>query len=196
MTDYPFDMQLVVDPFNPTNVVANGQVTIYASTDNNNLVPLDLTDLDGVAISNPLFSNSYGFLSPFITNVPQVKWVSGEFGGFFNSFTGLRDAALAAVDQAAASAAAALEAGSNAAAAASAALAGAVSDADASAASALSAQAAATAAQAAAVAAAAVASGGGFAIDPTDVDALLISTKSSGPITQDPSDSDAVLLTL
>lgn len=115
MTDYAFDMQLVVDPFNTANVVANGQVYIYAAGDTLNSVPLTLTDRDGVALSNPMFSNSYGFLQAFVTGVPQVKWVSGEFGGFFNSYVGLRDAALAAVDTAAAAVSASLEAGASAA---------------------------------------------------------------------------------
>lgn len=99
MTDYPFDMQLVVDPFNTSNVVANGQVYIYATTDTGNLAPLALTDPNGLPLSNPLMSNSNGFLQPFITNAPQVKWVSGGFVGYFNSFTGLRDVALDAVSK-------------------------------------------------------------------------------------------------
>lgn len=99
MTDYPFDMQLVVDPFNTSNVVANGQVYIYATTDTGNTAPLALTDPNGMPLSNPLMSNSNGFLSPFITNAPQVKWVSGAFVGYFSSYTGLRDVALDAVSK-------------------------------------------------------------------------------------------------
>lgn len=121
MTDYAFDMQLVVDPFNTANVVANGQVYIYAAGDTLNSVPLALTDRDGIALSNPLISNSYGFLQAFVTSAPQVKWVSGEFGGFFNSYVGLRDAALEAVDTAAAAASTSLEASASAATAADAA---------------------------------------------------------------------------
>jgi hypothetical protein len=97
MTDYAFDMQLVVDPFNTSNVVANGQVFIYDTTDTGNLAPLALKDPDGLPLSNPLMSNTNGFLGAFIATSPQVKWVSGAFVGYFNSFTGLRDVALDAV---------------------------------------------------------------------------------------------------
>lgn len=97
MTNYPFDMQLVVDPYNTSNVVANGQVYIYDPADTGNTSPLALTDPDGLPISNPLMSNSNGFLAAFIATLPQVKWVSGSFVGYFNSFTGLRDVALEAV---------------------------------------------------------------------------------------------------
>lgn len=96
MTDYAFDMQLVVDPFNTSNVVANGQVYIYATSDTDNLAPLALKDPDGLPLSNPLISNANGFLGAFIATEPQVKWVSGGFVGYFNSFIGLKDAATAA----------------------------------------------------------------------------------------------------
>lgn len=96
MTDYPFDMQLVVDPFNTANVVANGQVYIYDPADVGNTTPLALTDPNGLPLANPLFSNSNGFLPAFVTTSPQVKWVSGGFVGYFASFTGLRDEAFAA----------------------------------------------------------------------------------------------------
>jgi hypothetical protein len=88
-------MQLVVDPFNTSNVVANGQVYIYDPADTGNTAPLTLTDPNGTPLSNPLMSNSNGFLSAFITTLPQVKWVSGAFVGYFNSFTGLLNVATA-----------------------------------------------------------------------------------------------------
>jgi hypothetical protein len=90
-------MQLVVDPFNTSNVVANGQIFIYDPADTGNTSPLPLTDPNGLPISNPLMSNSNGFLPAFITTMPQVKWVGSGFVGFFASYTGLRDVALDAV---------------------------------------------------------------------------------------------------
>jgi hypothetical protein len=90
-------MQLVVDPFNTSNVVANGQIFIYDPADTGNTSPLPLTDPNGLPISNPLMSNSNGFLPAFITTMPQVKWIGSGFVGFFASYAGLRDVALDAV---------------------------------------------------------------------------------------------------
>lgn len=97
MTNYPFDMQLVVDPFNTSNVVANGQIFIYDPADTGNTSPLVLTDPNGLPLTNPLMSNSNGFIPAFIAQVPQVKWSGSSFVGFFDSYAGLRDVALDAV---------------------------------------------------------------------------------------------------
>jgi hypothetical protein len=97
MTNFPFDMQLVVDPYNTSNVVANGQIYIYDPADTNNASPLVLTDPNGLPMANPLMSNSNGFLPAFIATLPQVKWVGAGFTGFFASYSGLRDVALDAV---------------------------------------------------------------------------------------------------
>lgn len=107
---YPFDMQLVVDPFNTSNVVANGQIYIYDPADTTNSNPLVLTDPNGLALTNPLMSNSNGFIPPFKTSVPQVKWAGSGFVGYFDSYVGLRDEALAAKTAAASSASAAVAA--------------------------------------------------------------------------------------
>lgn len=144
MTDYPFDMQLVVDPANPSNVVQDGEVTLYAPSDVAGSTPLDLKDASGLPILNPLVSNPNGFLQPFIATTPQVMWKSGPYQGYFNSYLGLRDEAIAA--RAAAEEAAAT-AGEEAAAVATEALASVTDDAEAAAASAaLSATAAASSA--------------------------------------------------
>lgn len=97
MANYPFDMQLVVDPFNTSNVVANGQIFIYDPSDTGNASPLVLTDPNGLPLTNPIMSNNNGFLPAFVATVPQVKWAGGGFVGFFDSYVGLRDAALEAV---------------------------------------------------------------------------------------------------
>jgi hypothetical protein len=97
MTAFPFDMQLVVDPYNTSNVVANGQIYIYDPADTGNLSPLALTDPNGLPLNNPLMSNSNGFIPAFSTTIPQVKWVGASFTGYFASYEGLRDVALQAV---------------------------------------------------------------------------------------------------
>jgi hypothetical protein len=96
MTDYPFDMQLVVDAVS-LSVVANGQVFIYDTTDTSNSSPLTLTDPNGLPLSQPLMSSNNGFIPAFRTSSPQVKWFGAGFSGYFDSYAGLRDVALDAV---------------------------------------------------------------------------------------------------
>jgi len=98
MTDYPIDMQLVVDAVS-LNVVANGQVYIYDTTDTGNVAPLALTDTSGLPLSQPLMSSNNGFIPAFRSSSPQVKWVGGGFTGYFDSYAGLRDVALDAVSK-------------------------------------------------------------------------------------------------
>ncbi|MFE5837221.1 hypothetical protein [Arthrobacter sp. NPDC056493] len=130
---YPFEMQLVVDPDNPRNIVAAGVVSIYDSEDLAKTTLLALTDPNGVPIPNPITSNANGFTPPFVTTSPQVLWVSGPYVDYFSSYKGLRDEAVAAV---AAAEAAAATAGTEAAAVATSAIGTATDDATAAAASA------------------------------------------------------------
>ena len=97
MPDYFYDMDLVVDPLNPSNVVANGSVAIYDPADTAGTTLLALKDPSGLPLPNPLTSNANGFLPPRIAQVPQTLWKSGGFDGYFNSFKGLRDEAVSAV---------------------------------------------------------------------------------------------------
>lgn len=195
MTDYPIGMELVVDPDNPMNVVANGSVGIYAPEDTAGVTLLPLKDLNGFPMANPLTSNAYGFTPGFLAPLPQVRWKSGEFSNVYNSYIGLRDEAVAAKNAAQDAQAEAASAGANAAEVAQEALAGAVTAATTAAAAAAQAQGAATAAQAAAEAAASTSQGGGVAIDPSDPDTLLLSTKADGTVVVDPTDADTLVIT-
>lgn len=96
MTNYPFDMQLVIDAVT-LSTVANGQVFIYDADDASNSTPLTLTDPNGLPMSQPLMSSNNAFIPAFITTSPQVKWAGAGFSGFFDSYVGLRDVALEAV---------------------------------------------------------------------------------------------------
>jgi hypothetical protein len=100
MPDYPFDMQLVVDPLNPFNVVPDASVTIFDPADEAETTPLDLKDPQGFPLPNPILSNHLAFTSPFTAELPQVKWRSGAYTGYFASYTGLRDEAVAAAESA------------------------------------------------------------------------------------------------
>ncbi|WP_156380278.1 hypothetical protein [Arthrobacter sp. Soil762] len=195
MTDYPFKVEIVVDPDNPMNVVQNGAVFLYDPSDEAGVSPIVLKDLSGLPMTNPLTSNAVGALSPFVATIPQVKWKSGPWTGSFESFDGLRNEAVAARAAAEIAQAAATAAGADAAAAVAAALAGAVADAAESAVDAAAAQASAAAAQVSAAAAAATAAGGGMAIHPTDPDILIISTKLDGTVAVKPTDSDVLTIT-
>lgn len=131
MTDYPFKVEIVVDPDNPMNVVQNGTVFLYDPSDEAGVSPIALKDLSGLPMPNPLTSNAVGALSPFVATIPQVKWKSGPWTGTFESFNGLRNEAVAARQAAEEAKSVAVTAGTDAAAVAAAALAGAVSDAEA-----------------------------------------------------------------
>lgn len=96
MTDYPFDMQLVVDPLNPDNVVAEGEVYIYDPSDTDFSAPLALKDLNGLPLTNPLESSPTGYIEEFIATSPQVTWKSGDWTGLFSSYKGMRDEVIAA----------------------------------------------------------------------------------------------------
>lgn len=96
MVDYPYRMQLVVDPDNPRNVVAGGSVSIYDSADTGKTTLLALTDPSGVPIPNPISSNSQGFTPPFVCTSPEVLWVSGPYEDYFQSYKGMRDEAAGA----------------------------------------------------------------------------------------------------
>jgi hypothetical protein len=96
VTDYPFDIQLVVDPANIQNVIIDAIITLYDPADTLATTPLDLKDLQGIGLANPLHSNHLGYLPPFSATLPQVMWRTGSYSGLLESYTGLRDEAVAA----------------------------------------------------------------------------------------------------
>jgi hypothetical protein len=105
MTDYPLDMQLLVDPLNPENVVRNGTAYLYDPSDEAGVSPIAIKDPSGLPLPNPLTSNAFGFTQPCIVTIPRVKWKSGTFEGFFYSYDGLRNEAIEAKTAAQAAAA-------------------------------------------------------------------------------------------
>jgi hypothetical protein len=124
-----FDQIFAADPANPANVASNAAVLIYAPGDVTK-APLTITDPSGGALANPVIVNANGFGSAFMhATLDRVAWDGGGFSGFFTSYEGMKEVAVAAQ-------AAAETAGADAAAAASAGVASIVADADASAASA------------------------------------------------------------
>lgn len=99
MADYTYDSELVADPFSFQRA-ADSAITIYDVADENNLMPLVLKDLNGLALPNPLTSSSEAFLPAFVAPSPQVKMVGGGLQVVRSSFQGVRDAAVAAASDA------------------------------------------------------------------------------------------------
>jgi hypothetical protein len=192
---YNFDQVFAADPANPANIAQNASIKIFAPGDVTQ-APLAITDPAGTPLPNPIPVNANGFGPAFShATLDRVAWAGGGFTGFFTSYEGMKQVAVAAQ-------AAAESAGTAAAAAASAQLSAAVAsaataaeEAAEAAASVAGSEAAALAAQASAEAAAATAAGGGVATDPADPDALIISTKTDGTVVIDPSDADALIIT-
>jgi hypothetical protein len=126
---YTFEQVFAADPANPANVAQNAAILIYTPGDATK-APLTITDPSGGALSNPLTVNANGFGSAFMhETLDRVAWDGGGFTGFFTSYEGMKEVAVAAQ-------AAAETAGADAAAAASAGVAGVAAAADAAATSA------------------------------------------------------------
>jgi hypothetical protein len=137
-----FDQIFAADPANPQNVASNAAVLIYAPGDTTK-TPLTITDPSGGPLSNPVIVNANGFGSAFMhETLDRVAWDGGGFTGFFTSYEGMKQVAVAA--QVAAEEAA-TTAGTEAAVVATAAIGTATADAEAAATSAATAQAAAAA---------------------------------------------------
>jgi hypothetical protein len=126
---FSFDQVFAADPANPSNVAQNAAITIFAPGDATQ-TPLTITDPSGAPLSNPITVNANGFGSAFAhATLDRVAWAGGGFTGYFTSYEGIKNVAIAAQ-------AAAETAGADAAAAAAAGVAGVAADADAAAAAA------------------------------------------------------------
>jgi hypothetical protein len=91
-----FDQIFAADPANPQNVASNAAVLIYAPGDASK-APLTLTDPSGGALANPVIVNANGFGSAFMhATLDRVAWDGGGFSGFFTSYEGMKQVAVAA----------------------------------------------------------------------------------------------------
>ncbi len=110
---YTFEQIFAADPATPERVASNGVITIFAPGDASK-TPLPLTTVDGMALSNPIKVNDAGFGPAFIAPIDRVGWEGGGYSGFFTSYDGLKQEAVAAREDASAArmaaASAALEA--------------------------------------------------------------------------------------
>lgn len=104
---YTFDQLFAADPSNPSIVASNGTVTLYAPGDGSK-TPVTITDTTGVALPNPVTVNGWGYGPAFMhETLDRLAWDGGGFSGFLTSHEGLKDQAVAARDEATASATAA-----------------------------------------------------------------------------------------
>lgn len=93
---FTFDQIFAVDPANPDQVASNGLVTIFSPGDPSK-TPLTITTTSGLPMTNPVRVNERGFGSAFMhATMDRVAWSAGELTGFFTSYEGIKNVALAA----------------------------------------------------------------------------------------------------
>lgn len=96
---YPYPGVFAIDPDNPSNVAVEAELTIFDPADSSR-APILLVDSGGLPVPNPMTTNNKGFVGAFYADLDEVGWVAGELVGLIQSFSGIRNAALKAADQA------------------------------------------------------------------------------------------------
>jgi len=93
---YSFDPIFAADPSNPANVAANAAILIYDPNDAGK-APVTITDLTGSPLPNPVTVNKNGFGSAFQhATLDRLAWSGAGFEGFFTSYEGMKNVAIAA----------------------------------------------------------------------------------------------------
>lgn len=93
---YSYDQIFAADPANPANIATNASITIFAPGDGT-MTPIPITDPDGQSLANPITVNANGFGSAFShATLDRVAWAGGGFTGFFTSYEGMKEEAVAA----------------------------------------------------------------------------------------------------
>ena len=97
---FTFDPIFATDPNNPANVAANAAITIFDPNDAGK-APITITDPTGSPIPNPVTVNKNGFGTAFQhATLDRVGWSGGGFEGYFTSYEGMKNEAIAARDAA------------------------------------------------------------------------------------------------
>lgn len=124
---YSYDPIFAADPNNPSTVASNAAITIFNPSDAGK-APITITDVTGSPLPNPITVNRNGFGPAFQhPTLDRVGWHGGGFTGYFTSYEGIKNEAVAARTAAQEAAA---TAGTQAAAAVSAATASVIADAE------------------------------------------------------------------
>jgi len=93
---YTFDPIFAADPSNPANVAPNAAILIYDPNDAGK-APVTITDLTGSPLPNPVTVNKNGFGSAFQhATLDRLAWSGAGFEGFFTSYEGMKEEAVAA----------------------------------------------------------------------------------------------------
>ena len=92
---YSFDAISAIDPDNPERVASNASITIFAPGDTA-MTLIAITDTSGVPLENPITVNDLGFGPAFMADIDRVAWEGGGLTGFFTSYEGLKNEAVAA----------------------------------------------------------------------------------------------------
>ncbi|WXW93162.1 esterase [Arthrobacter phage BrayBeast] len=102
---YTYEQIFAVDEANPQNIARNSTVTIFAPGDSAK-TPLTITTPDGLPLANPVLVNGNGYGSAFMhATLDRVAWEGAGFTGFFTSYDGMKNEAVAARQAAEAAAA-------------------------------------------------------------------------------------------
>jgi hypothetical protein len=91
---YTFDHIEARDPNIPSLVASNAAVVIFAPGDAAK-TPLTLTDNTGSPLPNPVQVNAMGYGPAFISDLDRVAWEGGGYSGFFTSYEGMKEVAVA-----------------------------------------------------------------------------------------------------
>ena len=93
---FSFDPIFATDPNNPTNVASNASIVISDPADPGN-APVTITDVTGSPLPNPVTVNKNGFGPAFQhATLDRLAWSGGGFTGFFTSYEGIKNEAVAA----------------------------------------------------------------------------------------------------
>lgn len=98
-----FNNIFAIDPTDLTKVAANAEVTIFAPGDETR-TPLAITDVTGLSLPNPITTSEFGFGPAFIADLDQVAWEGGGLSNVMESYSAVREIAVAAQAEAALSA--------------------------------------------------------------------------------------------
>ncbi|UDL14872.1 hypothetical protein PP357_gp25 [Arthrobacter phage Sarge] len=102
---YTYEQIFAVDEANPQNIARNSTVTIFAPGDAAK-TPLTITTPDGLPLANPVIVNGNGYGSAFMhATLDRVALEGAGFTGFFTSYDGMKNEAVAARQAAEAAAA-------------------------------------------------------------------------------------------
>lgn len=93
---FTFDSIFAADPNNPMLAASNAAITISDPNDPSK-APVTITDVTGLTLPNPVTVNKNGFGPAFQhATLDRLAWSGGGYSGFFTSYEGMKNEAVAA----------------------------------------------------------------------------------------------------